>query len=125
MTKLIFSRQSARAEGRVSQLPAERILEGAPVFTSWDSAASAISTGIWCSSPGAQTMARDAQTWEHFHILEGEVELCDAEGHCERFGPGDSVTVPPNFKGVWRTLKAVRKSYVTISHPALPDVLKG
>lgn len=124
MTRLIFSRESDRQQGHQTTLPPERILSGAPVFTSWDTQDGAVSAGIWCSTPDAQTMARDAMTWEFFHILDGEVELCDSEGRCERFGPGDNVVVPPNFKGNWRTLSAVRKTYVTLRHLSVPDMLK-
>ena len=125
MKKLSVMIEQDLGEGTVSRLPAARILEGDPVFTSWSSREGGISRGIWMSTPGAQTMDRDAHTWEHFHVLEGLVEICDEAGICRRLGPGDSASIPPGFKGVWRTIETVRKSFVTIVSPQLPAVLEG
>lgn len=123
MTKLHTLKAAEAGDGVQSRMPAERILAGDPVFTAWAMQTGDISSGIWSSTEGKQMMARDAQTWEFFHILEGEVELTDDQGNATRFGPGDSCIVPPGFTGSWHTIRAVRKSYVTIRSAGLPALL--
>ena len=101
--------------GVMSRPAAERVVEGDPVFTTWEIHETPAATGFWSGTPGAHRMARDAQTWEQFHILEGEIELTPEGGPPQRFGAGDVVTIPPGFHGLWRTLTTVRKYYVTLT----------
>ena len=43
--------------------------------------------------------------------LEGEVRLTDESGHTETYVAGDTFVIPKGFKGVWETVKPVRKFF--------------
>lgn len=94
----------------------DRLIEGAPQFTTWSLLDEGISTGIWAATEGHHRVIRGQDIIESFLILEGEIELFeDGEPAPRRFGPGDLVVFQPGFTGSWRTLKPVRKVYCTVT----------
>ena len=104
-----------QTEGEVLTMPADRILEGNPVFTLWELNEKPVATGFWAATPGVHRMLRDDVTWEQCLILEGLVEITEDGKDPIRYAPGDVLTIPPLFKGTWRTIEAARKYYVTVT----------
>ncbi|MCC5960039.1 MAG: cupin domain-containing protein [Rhodobacteraceae bacterium] len=100
----------------------ERLIEGSPAFKTWaidEAIAQArnwgkISSGIWEATPGT-THSIKGDTFEFCHILSGEVEITAHNGAAQRFIAGDSFVMKPGFVGRWKTIKTVRKIYVTAS----------
>lgn len=70
----------------------------------------AFSAGFWASAPSEIEVSYDED--EFCVLVEGTVELTDASGHTETFHAGQSFVIPSGFKGVWRSVTAVRKFYV-------------
>ena len=101
--------------GIVSRPAPERVVEGDPVFTTWEISEIPAATGFWSGTPGAHRMARDRRIWEQFLLLEGEIELTPEGGATVRHGAGAAVTIPAGFTGIWRTLSPVRKYDVTLA----------
>jgi len=50
---------------------------------------------------------------EFMYIIEGELEITDAAGNVNRFGPGDAFVMPRGFTGTWRQLSDIKKFAVT------------
>ncbi|MEJ2625184.1 MAG: cupin domain-containing protein [Pseudolabrys sp.] len=100
----------------------ERLIEGSPVFSTWEqdnspageAKWSRIVTGVWEATPGLTHSLKGA-TLEFCHILQGRAEITSATGESWTFGPGDSFVMQPGFVGKWRTIETVRKIYV-IAH---------
>ncbi|MEZ5798683.1 MAG: cupin domain-containing protein [Paracoccaceae bacterium] len=114
MSNLRHATPTAAGEGEASHPGPDRVIEGAPRFTTWPAIEGAISSGIWAATPGQHRVVRDADTVEQFYILEGEIELAEDGGDGPlRFGPGDLVMLAPGFCGTWRTITPVRKLYFT------------
>ncbi|MFT4148875.1 MAG: cupin domain-containing protein [Paracoccaceae bacterium] len=114
MNKIRFASPPATGPGIPSAPDADRVVEGAPRFTTWPSLEGPVDTGIWAATPGVHRMIRDNSVLEQFYIIEGEIEL--SEDGCttpHRFGAGDLVVIEPGFRGTWRTITPVRKFYVT------------
>lgn len=65
--------------------------------------------GIWESTPGKWQV--EYSEHELVHLLAGRVVLTDADGHEQRFGPGDMFVIPAGFRGTWETVESVRKLY--------------
>lgn len=66
-------------------------------------------TGFWAAQPGKADIHYTKD--ELCTLLEGEVRLTDEAGHAETYVAGDSFVIPKGFKGVWETVKPVRKFY--------------
>lgn len=114
MKRLKHATPCSSGPGEASQPDPDRVIEGAPQFTTWPSIDGVISSGIWGATPGSHRVDRDGHTVEQFYILEGEIELSeDGAGTPCRFGPGDLVMLEPGFSGTWRTITPVRKLYFT------------
>ena len=77
----------------------------------WASTDGRVSLGIWECTPGRFTADRSAST-EFCHFLSGRVEMTHIDGTVQAFGPGDAITLPQGWKGVWRVVEHVRKIYV-------------
>lgn len=77
----------------------------------WASPDGSVSLGIWECTPGRFTADRSAST-EFCHFLSGKVEMTHEDGSVQVFGPGDAITLPQGWKGVWRVVEHVRKIYV-------------
>jgi uncharacterized cupin superfamily protein len=50
---------------------------------------------------------------EFMYFLEGEVEIRDAAGHGGVYGPGDSITTPQGWTGIWKQASPVTKIAVS------------
>ena len=46
---------------------------------------------------------------EFMYFIEGKVEISDAKGHKQLFGPGDALVMPRGFNGTWRQLSRIKK----------------
>ncbi|AIB12824.1 cupin [Azospirillum argentinense] len=93
----------------------DRILSGAPVFTTWNEYESADGkrfAGVWRSTPGSWRIVYDE--WEYCEILEGTSAISHADGRRWMVGPGDRFTLEPGFDGVWEVLETTTKRYVVI-----------
>lgn len=60
---------------------------------------------------------RDWPIDEFMYILEGRVEITEANGRSRIFGPGDAFVVPRGFRGTWRQLSRIRKINVSYGGP--------
>ena len=103
-----------RGPGDISQPAPDRIIEGDPVFTTWSFTETPIATGLWAATPGRHLVIRDQQTWEQFHILEGEIILTAEGGAPESYKAGDIVHILPGYRGEWQTVSPVLKHYITV-----------
>lgn len=99
-------------DGQNSEPAPDRLLEGAPVFTTWeqDTYGSSVRSGVWASTKGKQ-IARKEGVYELCHILEGVVEVQESGGEPRRFTAGDTLVMKPGFEGTWKTISPVRKIY--------------
>lgn len=77
----------------------------------WVSADGRVSLGVWECTPGRFTADRSGST-EFCHFLSGRVEMTYPDGTVQAFGPGDAITLPQGWKGVWHVVEQVRKIYV-------------
>lgn len=62
------------------------------------------------------TMSLATSNWpvdEFMVFLEGQVEIADAAGHRETYGPGDSIVAPHGLSSTWRQLCPVTKLSVS------------
>jgi uncharacterized protein len=66
-------------------------------------------TGFWAAQPGRGEINYTKD--ELCTLLEGEVRLTDESGHSETYVAGDTFVIPKGFKGVWETVKPVRKFF--------------
>jgi hypothetical protein len=89
-----------------------RLIEGAPMTrTRIDyQQGESVFVGEWGSEVGAWRVAYDE--WEYCTMREGACELTPDGGAPQRFTAGDSFVIEPGFKGVWRVLQPMRKTFV-------------
>jgi uncharacterized cupin superfamily protein len=78
--------------------------EEAVLFRSGDSR---FSFGLWKRVPEEGPM--EPPYHEIAVIIEGEVEIIEADGTAHRVGPGDVLITPRNSKATWKALSPVRK----------------
>lgn len=96
----------------VTSAPApDRLVHGAPVFTSWDIEDSdGLYAGIWQSTPGAWRVVYDE--WEYCRILSGYSILTAEDGTRHELRAGDSFILRPGFRGIWEVIETTTKDYV-------------
>lgn len=70
--------------------------------------------GIWQCEVGAWRIEFAAHKQEFFQIIEGVVRLHDQQGDYIEIKAGDAGVIPPNFKGIFEVIAAVRKYYVMV-----------
>lgn len=102
-------------EGLVSFPPTERLVAGAPRFTTWKFTATKdgqIGSGIWEATPGTWISKKEG-VWEFCTILSGVSILTEDGGAARRLVAGDTIVLQPDFTGVWEVLETTRKVYVT------------
>lgn len=106
-------------DGEQSRCAPERLLEGEPLYTSWeqDQAGAMVRTGVWASTPG-KNISMKGSIYELCHLLEGTVEIAGDDGSVQRFSAGDTFVMKPGFKGTWRTVTPVRKIYMIVDTAA-------
>jgi uncharacterized cupin superfamily protein len=76
-------------------------------FIAFRSADKQFSTGLWRRVP--EVGAMEPPYHEVAFIIEGEVEVTDADGTVYRAGPGDILITPNGTKAVWKSLSPVKK----------------
>jgi uncharacterized cupin superfamily protein len=100
--------------GEPYTLPPERIVKGSPTFVSWEMEKTAdgkMVAGIWEATPGAWRSLKGPD-WEFCHIISGSVEVTEDGKAPVLLKAGDVLVMRPGFRGTWRALERVRKSYV-------------
>jgi len=107
-----FIRLDPAAVTPETSVPApEKLIAGAPVFTSWDiEEADGLYAGIWQSTPGKWRVSYDE--WEYCHILEGHSILTEEGGAAQQLRAGDAIVIRPGFRGTWEVVETTRKEYV-------------
>ena len=112
----LFLIEAAAEQAKAYELPAERIVDGAPTFTSWDlekSADGKITAGIWEATPGSWRSSKGA-AWEFCHLVSGVVELTEDGKAPILLKANDVFTMRPGFTGTWRvTRQSARASSST------------
>ena len=98
----------------------DRLEKGNPLRTTLNHYASnGVNAGLWACETGAWRIAFAAGKDEFFHVLEGRIQITDAQGEVKQFGPGDAGVIPADFTGVFEVLEPVRKHYVIIDREAI------
>lgn len=90
-----------------------KLLSGAPeqaVENHFSTPDGRFHAGYWSSTAGKWRVSYGES--EFCQLLEGEVELVDAQGRAERFVAGEAFVIPAGFAGTWESLGRVRKLYV-------------
>lgn len=116
MSLLQKLRTTDLGDGVVSKALRERLLEGDPIFTTWnqvESHAGAVTAGVWQATPGLTTSIK-GDRFEFCLLLEGEVELSEDGGETVTYRAGDAFVMKPGFVGTWKTIQTVRKIYVVV-----------
>ncbi|WJD72190.1 cupin domain-containing protein [Pseudomonas asiatica] len=116
MSGLTFFKLSDPGIGETGAPAADRLVEGAPTWTTWQLDQQSdrnVATGIWEVTPGAYRSVKGT-TWEYCHILSGVSELIEDGQLPRRIQAGDSFVMKPGFTGVWKVLETTRKVWVTV-----------
>jgi len=90
---------------------------GAPQRSTWslyESAAEGVSAGIWDCEPGRWRIEFGPNEHEYFHVLHGRARVHEEGAGFTEVGPGQAVMIPPNFRGSFEVLEALRKHFVII-----------
>ncbi|WP_431322022.1 cupin domain-containing protein [Rhizobium sp. YTU87027] len=92
--------------------PADRVLAGAPQFTTWnlEQADGGLYSGIWEASPGKWRIAYEE--WEYFSVLSGYSIVTEDGSDAVHLRAGDRMILKPGFKGTWEVVETTRKDYV-------------
>lgn len=94
-----------------SQPAPDRLIAGAPVFTTWNlEERDGLFAGVWQSTPGKWRVLYDE--WEYFRILSGHSVLTPDGGTPLHLRAGDALVLRPGFAGTWEVLETTRKDYV-------------
>lgn len=106
-----FMRLQATGPGEADVPPADRIISGAPEFTTWNvEERDGLYCGTWRSTPGKWRIQYDE--WEYCRILEGRSVITEADGEAFELRAGDSFILRPGFSGTWEVIETTVKEYV-------------
>jgi len=106
-----FLRMTATGPAEHDQPPADRILSGAPQFTTWNiEEADGLYCGTWQATPGKWIIRYDE--WEYCRILEGHSIITQDSGEAFELRAGDSFILRPGFSGTWEVVETTTKEYV-------------
>jgi uncharacterized cupin superfamily protein len=111
-----------RDEFADAPIPAEQVIEGAPVARSCDlhsSRQAGVSMNLWDCTAGRFRWHYGSD--ELVEILEGEVRVTDAEGAQRVLRPGDTAHFPAGTSFVWEVPEYVKKLAIHRAAKALPD----
>ena len=98
----------------------DRLEKGNPLRSTWNHyEQNGVSAGVWACETGAWRIVFAPGKDEFFHVLQGRIQITNADGHAEQFGPGDAGVIPAEFTGVFEVLEAVRKHYVIVDRGAV------
>jgi uncharacterized cupin superfamily protein len=71
---------------------------------------------IWESGPGV--LQTDGYPYDEYcNVLEGQLEITNAAGGLETYGPGDTFVIPKGWRGTWNMKTRFRKQYIALSAP--------
>jgi len=91
--------------------PADRVISGDPVHTTWNAETrDGLLCGIWQSSPGKWRIAYEE--WEYCRIIAGVSVITQDGGAARIVRAGDSFIIRPGFRGTWEVLETTVKDYV-------------
>ena len=76
-----------------------------------------LDAGVWECEPH-QHIIESAPYDEFVYLLEGCINIIDAEGNVETFRAGDSFFMPRGCHCIWDVKEAVRKLYVVLTAEA-------
>ena len=95
----------------ISHPAPDRLIEGDPVFTTWNIEESdGLYAGIWQSTPGKWRVSYDE--WEYFTLTAGKSILVPDGGVPVVLTTGDSYIIRPGFTGTWEVVETTVKDYV-------------
>lgn len=95
----------------VTRPPADRVLQGDPVFTTWTiEDRDGLYCGLWQSTPGTWRVSYDE--WEYCRIIHGLSVITPDDGPPQTFRAGDSLILRPGFRGTWQVIETTLKDYV-------------
>ncbi|MCB1335231.1 MAG: cupin domain-containing protein [Roseivivax sp.] len=106
-----FFRIAATGAAEVDRPPADRVLSGAPEFTTWNiEDRDGLYCGTWRSTPGKWIIRYDE--WEYCRILSGHSIITEDGGAAHTLRAGDSFVLRPGFRGTWEVVETTTKEYV-------------
>lgn len=77
----------------------------------WRSADGAAFTGLWECDAGRFRVAYGDDDVESIHVVSGRLIARHDDGSVTEVGPGDAMTFPPGWRGVWECPEPFRKFY--------------
>jgi uncharacterized protein len=97
----------------------ERALVGNPKRETWnavdaETSATKLYSGTWRCEPGKWKIAFGDAEHEVFTVLSGRCRVHDDAAGFVELAAGDSIHIPPNFKGAFEVLETVTKTYVIV-----------
>ena len=109
MTTIAITNQSAPEADTIA---ADKLIAGNAATKLWHQftdTTGQFHVGQWASEACKLSVIYDEN--ELCVIVEGEVELTDADGTTTRYKAPDAFVIPAGFKGTWESLTPVRKIY--------------
>lgn len=95
-----------------SDLDGWKPVEGSPTMKTWIEHAPAdgkFLTGFWEATPGTYQVTYNAD--EMVHMFKGKATLTENGGESRTFVGGDTFFVEAGFKGTWKTIEKVQKTF--------------
>jgi uncharacterized protein len=97
----------------------ERALVGNPKRETWnavdtETSATKFYSGTWRCEPGKWKIVFGATEHEVFTVHSGRCRVHDEDGEYVELSAGDSIHIPPNFKGAFEVLETMTKTYVIV-----------
>ncbi len=77
----------------------------------WRSPDGRILTGLWECDAGRLRADFDETGGEFIHVVGGRLICHAGDGTVTELGPGDTMTFPPGWTGIWQCPVAMRKFY--------------
>jgi uncharacterized cupin superfamily protein len=92
----------------------EQVVAGAPEFGAVNAyERGGVYAGVWSSSPGAWRVFYDE--WEFCQVTQGLCEITPDSGAPVRYGVGEAFVIEPGFRGVFRVIEPLTKTYVILA----------
>ncbi|MEM7224527.1 MAG: cupin domain-containing protein [Pseudomonadota bacterium] len=79
-----------------------------------------LDAGVWECEPNRHVI-ESAPYDEFVYLLQGHIDVIDAEGGVETYKAGDSFMMPRGCKCTWDVKEPVRKLYVVLTHESYKD----
>ena len=70
--------------------------------------------GEWSCEVGSWRIESGPAEDEFFFVTSGRVRITADDGHAVEIGPGQSLVIPANFKGVFAVLEPLKKHYMIV-----------